>query len=233
MSRILILGATGSLGRCVLRQAIADGHDVTVFVRTPSRLEPEILGRTSVRTGDLSHAVPIALIEGHEALINCAGHVREGDQFVALVDRLVTAVDALPSGKQPVCWFLAGAALLDIGSSGRRALDAPGVRSTYWPHEANFERLRRSSLEWRLLCPGPMVDQPPLGLTRLRVTLDTLPVQIPASVGAVSGPLSPSILGSLMPRLMVPYADAAAVMLANLDRESAMSRHRVGLAPSD
>jgi hypothetical protein len=30
--------------------------------------------------------------------------------------------------------------------------------------------------------------------------------------------------------MIVPYADAAALMLANLDRGNAMSRHRVGLA---
>ena len=41
MSRVIILGATGALGRHVLRQAVAAGHDVTVFVRTPSKLPPE------------------------------------------------------------------------------------------------------------------------------------------------------------------------------------------------
>jgi hypothetical protein len=30
--------------------------------------------------------------------------------------------------------------------------------------------------------------------------------------------------------MIVPYADAAALMLANLDAGGAMSRHRVGLA---
>ena len=42
MSRVIILGATGALGRHVLRQALAAGHDVTVFVRTPSKLPPEV-----------------------------------------------------------------------------------------------------------------------------------------------------------------------------------------------
>jgi uncharacterized protein YbjT (DUF2867 family) len=31
MSRVIILGATGSLGRHVLRQSVAAGHEVTVF----------------------------------------------------------------------------------------------------------------------------------------------------------------------------------------------------------
>ena len=125
MSRLLILGATGSLGRHVLRQALAAGHDVTVFVRTPSKLAPEVRERVSVHTGDLSAVVPPDLVSGQDALINCAGHVADGETFVGLIDRLVTCVDLLPVAEQPVCWLLAGAALLDIDSSGRRGVDLP------------------------------------------------------------------------------------------------------------
>jgi putative NADH-flavin reductase len=98
--RLIILGATGSLGQHVLRRALAAGHEVSVLV------------------------------------------------------------------------FLAGAALLDIDASGRRGVDIPQVSATYWPHRVNFERLQRSRLDWRLLCPGPMVEQPALGVGRLRITLD-------------------------------------------------------------
>ena len=77
MSRLLILGATGSLGRHVLRQAVGAGHDVTVFVRTPSKLSPEVRERVSVHTGDLSELVPPDMIRGMDALINCAGHVSD------------------------------------------------------------------------------------------------------------------------------------------------------------
>jgi hypothetical protein len=106
---------------------------------------------------------------------------------------------------------------LDIDSSGRRGVDLPAVQSTYWPHAVNFERLSRSRLDWRLLCPGPMVDEPALGLDRLRISRDVLPAQGPD-------------FASLIPQMIVPYADAAALMLAHLDRGNAMSRHRVGLA---
>jgi uncharacterized protein len=131
MSRLLILGATGSLGRHVLRQALATGHELAVFVRTPSKLPPEVRERVSVHTGDLSAGVTLDLVRGQDALINCAGHVSDGQTFVDLVDRLVTGVEILSLAQQPVCWFLAGAALLDIGSSGRRGVDLPQVKSTY------------------------------------------------------------------------------------------------------
>jgi putative NADH-flavin reductase len=217
----------------VLRQALAAGQQVTVFVRTPSRLLPEARTQVSVHDGDLS-ALPPAdigqLISGHDALINCAGRVTDGRTFVDLVDRLVAGAESLPTAAQPVSWFLAGAALLDIGPSGRRGVELPRVKSTYWPHRVNFERISGSGLDWRLLCPGPMVEQPALGLSRLRITLDTLPVQVPARARALPGPLLLPIFAYLIPQMIVPYGDAAALMLANLSRGDAMARHRVGLA---
>ena len=233
MSRLIIFGATGSLGSHVLRQALAAGQQVTVFVRTPSRLPPEVQTRVSVHKGDLSTLPPVdvaQLISGQDALINCAGLVTEGRTFVDLIDRLVSSVELLPTAAQPVCWFLAGAALLDIGPSGRKGVDLPRVKSTYWPHRVNFERISRSGLDWRLLCPGPMVEQPALGLNTLRITLDTLPVQIPALARTLPGPLLLPVFAYMIPQMIVPYADAAALMLANLKRGDTMARHRVGLA---
>ena len=230
MSRVIILGATGALGRHVLRQAVAAGHAVTVFVRTPSKLLPDVRDRVSVHAGDLSTDVPLDLIRGQDALINCAGHVADGDAFVVLVDRLVTGIESLPLEEQPVCWLMAGAALLDIGASRRRGVELPKVKATYWPHRVNFDRLRRSRLDWRLLCPGPMVDEPALGLNRLRVSVDVLPVAVRAVTRVLPGPLLLPVFASLIPQMIVPYADAAALMLANLDRGHTMSRHCVGLA---
>jgi putative NADH-flavin reductase len=230
MSSLLILGATGSLGRDVLRLALAAGHTVTVFVRTPSKLPADVRERVSVRAGDLGGGLPLDLVTGQDALINCAGHVSDGDRFVSLIDTLVTCVDSLPIAEQPACWLIAGAALLDIDPSGRRGVDLPQVKSTYWPHQINFERLSRSSLDWRLLCPGPMVDEPAIGLDRLRISIDVLPVEIPADALALSDSMLLPVFASLLPQMIVPYADAAATMLANLERSNPMSRHRVGLA---
>ena len=233
MSRLIIFGATGSLGSHVLRQALASGQEVTVFVRTPSRLPTEARARVSMHEGDLSLVTPVDLAEligGHDALVNCAGLVTEGQTFVDLIDRLVTGVESMPMDARPICWFMAGAAILDIDKSGRQGVDLPRIRSTYWPHRITFERLRRTTLDWRLLCPGPMVEQPALGLQELRISLDALPVQVPAFARLLPGPMLLPVFASMIPQMIVPYADAAALMLANLNRGDTMARHRVGLA---
>lgn len=230
--RLIILGATGALGRHVLHQALTAGHQVTALVRTSSKLPVEAASKVSIHTGDLNVLAPADLariISGHDALINCAGYVTAGSSFVDLVDRIVASVESLPAPR-PVCWFLAGAALMDIDPSGRRGVELPRVKSNFWPHRANFERLSRSGLDWRLLCPGPMVEQPALGVNRMRISLDRLPVQVPAFARALPGPLLLPVFASLIPQMIVPYADAAALMLANLNRGDAMAGHRVGLA---
>jgi hypothetical protein len=181
----------------------------------------------------LSAAAPselTAMIGGHDAVINTAGLVTEGQVFVNLVDRLVTGLEALSSGDRPACWFLAGAGLLDIDGSGRKGVDLPRVSSTYWPHRVNFERIRRSNLDWRVLCPGPMVEQPPLGLARLRISLDRLPVQVPALGRVLPGVLFLPVFAYLIPEMIISYSDVAALMLGNLARGGEMSRRRVGLA---
>jgi putative NADH-flavin reductase len=233
MPRVVILGATGSLGRHVVQQAISARHDVAVVVRTPSKLTAEVRDKVAVHQCDLS-SISIgdltAVLRGHDAVINTAGLVTEGQVFVNLVDRLVTSLEAVSTSDRPACWFLAGAGLLDIDASGRRGVDLPRISSTYWPHRVNFERIRSSNLDWRLLCPGPMVEQPPLGLARLRISLERLPVQVPAFGRVLPGALLLPVFAHLVPEMIISYADAAALMLANLTRGGEVSHHRVGLA---
>ncbi len=233
MSKIVLLGATGSLGKHLLQQAVKAGHEVTVLVRTPAKLPSELRGSITVIQADLA-TIPLAeltaVFSAQDAVINTAGLVTEGQAFVSLIDRLVSALEAVPGSQRPVCWFMAGAGLLDIDSSGRRGVDLPKVGTTYWPHKVNFERIRATDLDWRELCPGPMVEGPALGFEKLRLSLDKLPVQMPAIVQHLPGALVLPFFALRIPQMIIPYADAAAVILANLAADSALSRHRVGLA---
>ena len=45
-----------------------------------------------------------------------------------------------------------------------------------------LERLNTSPIDWRLLCPGPMVDQAALGIDRLRIAADKAGIRGTATV---------------------------------------------------
>ncbi|MBT2771084.1 hypothetical protein J7J47_02415 [Halomonas sp. ISL-60] len=122
---------------------------------------------------------------------------------------------------------------MPLDATGRLGVDLPKIRGTYWPHRRNFERLQRSELDWRLLCPGPMVEQPAIGLPRLRVSVDRLPAPLPAFARSLPAPLLLPLFAMKIPEMTIPYADAASVILANVKRGDSMSRHRVGVALPD
>lgn len=231
--KIIVLGANGALGSKVTRLALEAGHAVTAVVRSPAKLGASGTQGMGVAQADLSSIAPQALadiVSGHDALVNTAGFVTDGTQFVSMVDRVVSAVELLPPESRPVCWFVAGAGLLDLDSKGRRGLDLPKVRDTYWPHAQNHARLQRSPLDWRLLCPGPMVDSPALGLERMRTSIERLPVAMPDWSGRLPDILMLALFAQRMPEMIVSYTDAAATMLAHLAPGGSFSRHRVGLA---
>jgi putative NADH-flavin reductase len=68
----MIFAATGGIGRQVLEQAIAAGHDVTAVVRNPKKLSREV----RVVTADLAAPDPVALesaVKGADAVLSALG----------------------------------------------------------------------------------------------------------------------------------------------------------------
>lgn len=231
--RVLVLGANGALGTHVVRQALASGHQVTALVRNPAKLAADVRDRVTVHVADISQASQAALAEairGHDALVNTAGFVTENERFIALFDQVVSAAESLPPNERPVCWLTAGAALLELDANGRRGVDLPRLRHVYWPHARNLERLQRSTLDWRLLCPGPMVESDPVGAQRMRVSQEKLPVTMPGVAAYLPGVLALLLFAKRMPQMIISYADAAQLMVNHLAPGGAMARRRVGLA---
>jgi putative NADH-flavin reductase len=71
--RLFILGATGGTGRQLIDQALARGHEVTAFVRSPEKLGARREG-PSVRQGDPRDAAALAAaLPGHDAVLSALG----------------------------------------------------------------------------------------------------------------------------------------------------------------
>ena len=71
--KLVIFGATGLIGRPLLEQALAAGHDVTVLVRTPSAITTTH-ERLHVVAGEVTKAEDVArALEGAEAAITTIG----------------------------------------------------------------------------------------------------------------------------------------------------------------
>lgn len=101
----------------------------------------------------------------------------------------------------------------------------------YAQHVQNLERVQATSLDWSMLCPGPMVPSatgnPHQGL---RVSADIWPVEGPGRGRLFRTIRILKAFKQRMPEMIVAYEDAAQVILDNLAPNGPFSRRRVGLA---
>ena len=69
--KIIVFGATGGVGQQFVEMAVAAGHEVTAFVRTPEKLQT---ANVHIIQGDAFNAEDVAkAIPNHEAVISCLG----------------------------------------------------------------------------------------------------------------------------------------------------------------
>ena len=71
--RLFILGATGGTGRQLIDQALARGHQVTAFVRSPEKLGARREGLRVQRGDPRDGAALNAALSGHDAVLSALG----------------------------------------------------------------------------------------------------------------------------------------------------------------
>jgi nucleoside-diphosphate-sugar epimerase len=74
--RVLVIGATGGTGRQLVQQALDQGHQVTAFVRDPSKLQIEHANLRVVKGDVLDYASVEPAMRGQSAVLCALGHKR-------------------------------------------------------------------------------------------------------------------------------------------------------------
>jgi uncharacterized protein YbjT (DUF2867 family) len=167
--KLTIVAATGGIGRCLLDQALAAGHDVTVVVRRPDRLTVPVRAVEA----DLTAADPAALeaaVAGADAVLSGLGPRSRADAGIAADVRRIVAVSAAPLGT--------------VASPGRpspprhdpgdgffmRHLFSRIARAAFAEHYADLalteDMLRDSGLDWTVVRPPRLSDKPLTGRYR-------------------------------------------------------------------
>jgi putative NADH-flavin reductase len=161
-SRVLIIGATGGTGRCLVTQALDRGYEVTVLVRDPASLTVEH-SRLHVLKGDvLDYASVERSVQGQDAVISALGHKRFLGPSSTLSEgtrNLIRAMEAHGVRR------LISETSLGIGSSaGRMGLQytlfvLPVILPFYFWDKTRQERLIAAShLDWVIVRPGALTD---------------------------------------------------------------------------
>ena len=219
--KLTVFAATGGIGRQLLDQALAAGHDVTAVVRNPAKLPAEVRAVTA----DLATAGPAALepaVAGADAVLSGLGPRSRADAGVASRGTLAIVEAMRATGVRRVV-VVSAAPVATVASPGRPdpPRHDPGdglvtrqvlmplllatLREVYRDLALMEDALRDSTLDWTVVGPPRLTDGPLTGTYR-------------------------TALGrNLRGGLLVSRADVADLMLATLDRPETITQ-TIGIA---
>ncbi|MBN9414304.1 3-beta hydroxysteroid dehydrogenase [bacterium SCN 62-11] len=173
--KITLIGATGTVGQRILKEALQRGHQVTALVRDASKLKPEP-GLKLVQ-GDLFDADTVAAASrGSEAVLSSYGP--PPDQTETLIEATRALLQGVRQAGVQRFLMVGGAGSLLV-APGLKLVDAEVFPEAYKPiaraHEQALEILYReaSDLDWANLSPAALIE-PGERTTRFRLGLDQL-----------------------------------------------------------
>ncbi|HET9734799.1 MAG TPA: NAD(P)H-binding protein [Burkholderiales bacterium] len=174
--RLLVLGATGGTGLEVMRQALAQGHEITAFVRDPAKLQLAD-ARLRVVPGALpADAAPLdAALDGRDAVI-CSLGVRNAFKSGALIEGALRVL--VPAMERASVRRLLLVSANGVGETRARSPLLPRILyrlllgDIFADKAAGEAIVRASSLEWTIAYPVLLTDGPRTGTYRAGETLE-------------------------------------------------------------
>jgi len=169
--KVLILGATGSIGRHLVPQALALGHEVTALVRDPSKLEARHK-RLRVVTGDaLDPAAVAAAVRGQDAVIFSLGRSNHRAPTTMYSDATRILIRAMETHgvRRLVC--ITGIGAGDSRGHGGflydRIIFPWFTKETYIDKDRQEALIQDSSLDWIIVRPASFTNGPQRGNLRV------------------------------------------------------------------
>ena len=198
---ITIFGATGTIGRLLVEQSLADGHEVTAFTRDAPRVTGEH-DRLQVVEGDVTDpAACLPAVKDADAVIVVLGAGRQGEVREAGTRAVVEAMQQAGGGRL-VCQSTlgVGSSRPDLNVWWKYVMFGALLRPAYADHVRQERVVEESDLDWTIVRPSAFADQSP-------------------------GPVRHGFGGSETGlRLKIARADVAAFLLAQVEDETYLRR---------
>jgi putative NADH-flavin reductase len=161
--KVLVLGATGGTGSHVLRVALSAGHEVTVLVRDASTLD--VTDGVRVLTGDATSAEDVrAAVAAQDAVLDAIGSRNIRHPVEVEVGRaLLPAMRDAAVDRLVVCSaFGVGDSQADANTLQRMFFHTV-LGKVYAAKEVADAEVRTSGLDWTLVYPTRLTDDPATG----------------------------------------------------------------------
>jgi len=156
---VLIVGSTGTIGRELVKQALASGHAVTAFVRDPAKLK--ITDQTlTVARGDVMDPASIEqVMPGQDAVLCALGAGSKGGVRATGTRNIIEAMQKCGI-KRLVCLSSLGVgeSRANLNFLWKYIMFGVLLRRAFADHVAQERHVKESGLDWTLVRPGAYTD---------------------------------------------------------------------------
>ncbi|WP_428483451.1 NAD(P)-dependent oxidoreductase [Rhodopila sp.] len=168
--KVLVLGATGGTGRLIVRNALAKGDSVVALVRSKARARD--LPAADVIEGDARDEAALSrALDGCDAVISALGTGLSPFREVTLLSTATRALVAamIRSGARRLVCITGMGAGDSRGHGGflnDRLILPLLLRNVYKDKDRQEAAIRASSLDWVIVRPAVLNNEPPRGNVR-------------------------------------------------------------------
>lgn len=167
--KLIVFGASGSIGRPLVKQALEQGHELTAFVRNPNNPLKEIKNdRLKVVVGDVFNKEQVAKqVKGQDAVFCVLGAGRKGGVRAPATQVIIEAMKELGVNRF-ICQSTLGAgdSWDNLNFFWKRIMFGWFLKDAYEDHQLQEEYVKRSGLDWTIVRPGAFTDGPLTGSYR-------------------------------------------------------------------
>ncbi len=159
--KVIVFGATGSVGRLAVEELLRAGHEVTAFARNPDKL-PAINPKLTLRAGDALKAEDVSgAVAGHDAVVITLGAGMSRKSVVRSSGTLNVIRAMQTHGvKRLICQSTLGVreSWSNLNFWWKRVMFGALLAPVFRDHELQEQLVEASGLDWTIVRPAAFTD---------------------------------------------------------------------------
>jgi putative NADH-flavin reductase len=167
--KLLLFGSTGGTGRELVKQALAQGHEVTAYARNPARLGDLTHPSLQVLRGDvLDSAAVEQAVPGHDAVLCAIGAGAGRTTLREEGTRNIVRAMEKAGVRRLICQSSMGVgdSTANLGFLTKYVIVPVFLRHAFADHERQEAAVKASALDWTIVRPPHLNDGPHTGTYR-------------------------------------------------------------------
>jgi putative NADH-flavin reductase len=158
--QIIVFGASGSVGKKIVAQALGMDHTVTAFLRNPESLSEMQHRNLKLVKGDVLNAASVETAMPHHDAVFCA--LGDGRKGVVRAEGTRNIIRAMEKNgiRRLVCQTTLGSgeSRENLNFFWRNIMFGAFLKKAYLDHELQERYIKQSHLDWTIVRPAAFTD---------------------------------------------------------------------------